>query len=160
MPSVRTDLRAAVKYGLETITAVNGYNNTIRRVYDPPVPFDTMREYPSINIIWGRERRLTDAEFGLGNNPKLTLRLDVQFDCVLHSVNNMQLDQDEILWDIQKYFGENYYVPKESGGYGAFNCIYSESTPFGIDSNKPNCGINIVMELYYTQRLKDPTKKT
>lgn len=51
--SVRQRLRESIIYNLKQITIANGYKNTVKRVYDPPISMENMREYPTINIKWG-----------------------------------------------------------------------------------------------------------
>jgi len=53
--TVRTNLRQALKACLLEITAINQYRNTIRAVYDPPVNYEKMTQFPCVNIYYGDE---------------------------------------------------------------------------------------------------------
>jgi hypothetical protein len=153
--SARTSLRNAIKLCVLEITGTGAYNYNYRQVYDPPTNMEQMFEYPSVNILYGTERRLGNTH-KIGNNPLYDLILPVQFDIFLHDINNTTLAQDKALADLQRYFGFNYYVRPTGGAMTAFEAVYLSATPWGTEIEIPNCGISIDFELYYSIRVNDP----
>jgi hypothetical protein len=157
----RTEIRTAWKYNLEQITTANGYNYDIRRVYDPIKSPEQMTELPAVNLDFGVEECANWVEGGHlqtgGNRAILHNQLDVVMDVFMQDVNDIPLAQEKILADIQKRFGNFYWVPNSDGTRTVFNCIYKSSNPFGLGVNKPNCGISITYVVWYRQSLTDPT---
>lgn len=153
--SVRTDLRNALKSCVREMTVAGGYNYTYTDVFDPPANMEAMSSYPTVNILYGTERRQGDRH-KVGNNPLFDILLPVQFDVFMHDINNTSLAQDKILADFQKYFGYNYYVKPASGNRTVFEAMWLSSTPWGTESEVPNCGISIDFEIYYSIRVNNP----
>lgn len=152
--SARTDLRQAIKYGITQITTAAGYHYNFVRVYDPPISAERMFEYPSVNIYWGDERRLTDRTFG--NNPLLDLHMSIMLSVFLKADDDPSTAVDNVLADVQKYFGNYYYNPSSEGDRTVFNMMYSSSSPWGVGANDPNFGIDIEFDVWYTIKLADP----
>ena len=152
--TVRTALRQAVKFGIEQITIANGYRTKVKMVNDPWVPDNKMQEFPNVNLYWGREERLGSRI--AGNNPLLDMRMTCTISCHLASTNDPVTRQDKMLADVQQYFGNNFYIPDSSGNRTIFNCVYLSSEPWGGDPNKPTCGIDIELEIFYRINLKNP----
>jgi hypothetical protein len=127
-------------------------------VGDPPRAIENMTSFPFINLFMGREvcDNVSDPTKE-GNQAKLFNSFTLRMECFLKEANNIPLAQDNFLGDIQKYFGNNYYIPL-TGTRTVFNCIYAGSSPFGMLENIPNvCGIDVDLKIYYRQLLTDPT---
>jgi len=154
MSSVRTNLRSALKSCILEMTAAAGYNYTYRMVYDPVLNMEKMVEYPSVNILYGRETR--QGTRYMGNDPLLDILLPVQFDVFIHDINDQSLAQDKVFADFQKYFGLNYYIKPAAGSRTAFNCLWLANTPWGTEVEKPNAGGSVEFEVFYSIRLNDP----
>lgn len=155
MASVKTNLRNALVNCIKEITIAGGYNYTYNDVFDPPINMEHMTSYPTVNILYGPERRIGDR-YKVGNNPLYDILLPVQFDVFLHDVNDTSLAQDKALADIQKYFGFNYYVKPAGGDRTVFEALWTGSTPWGTEAEVPNCGISIDFDIYYSIRVHDP----
>ena len=153
--SVRQRLRESIIYNLKQITIANGYTSTVKRVYDPPVSMENMRDYPSINIHWGREDREPDIHLQ-GNNSLVNCRFFLTIDAFLYTRNDPAQEQDKIIADVQKMIGDNFYLVDELGNRTAFNALYSGSSVWGTDTTKPNCGASIELEIWYTYVLNNP----
>jgi hypothetical protein len=151
---VRLALRRALKKCLLEITTTAGYYNTIKKVYDPPMNLESMKEFPAVNILIGREERL--GESYISNNSKMDLRLQVTFDCFLHRQLYPTFAQDRILADIQRYFGNNYYIKPAGEFRTAFNCLYLNSIPWGTEEERPQCGISIEFDIWYSIVINNP----
>lgn len=151
---IRTKLREALVYSLEQITEANSYWVTLRRVYDPPKNMDEMTEFPTVNLLIGKEERMNDRL--LGNNSLLDLKWTVRIDVFLSESNNPPAEIDRVVASVQKYFGHNYYIPGSDGNRTAFNCIYLSSEPFGTELSEPNCGVSIELETFYRIQLTNP----
>ena len=152
--TARAKLRAAIKYGLEQITTTNGYRNTIKRVYDPPKSMEQMVEYSCVNMIWGQETR-SGEHLGSANDSLLDLRFDFTCECYLKSSDPAQA-QDNIIADLQTYFGSRHWVPSEAGDQTAFDCVYLSSNQWGWDEQKGICGVDVVFEIAYRIRTNNP----
>jgi hypothetical protein len=157
----------AIIYGLGQITENNGYNYTIRRVYDPPTGFTEMEEFPAVNVYDGEET-CANGNIGShlqtgGNNAMLHNSFVVTLDCVLTTTPNQataRQDRYKFLADVQKYFGKNYWIPNEYSEGTARCCFYQRSTPFGIESNRNDItGISIDFIVWYDQELTNPTSR-
>lgn len=153
--SVKTNIRNALSECIKEMTTSGGYNYTYRDVFDPPFNMEQMTGYPSVNILYGTERRLGDR-YQVGNNPLFDILLPVQFDVFLYDINNTSLAQDKALADFQKYFGYNYYVKPASSDRTVFEALWLSSTPWGTEIEVPNCGISIDFEVYYSIRINNP----
>jgi len=152
--SVRERLRQALIWNIQQIKTTDGYNTTIRKVYDPPKAMEQMLEYPSVNVLWGREDRLNDHI--MGNNQLLDLSLTARLDIFLSEQENPHNEIDKVLSDIQRRFGMNWYITGANGERTAFNCVYKSADPFGTDLTKPNCGVSIEVEIWYSIQLTNP----
>lgn len=159
--SVRMKIHSAIKYHLSQITAGSEYYNTIRakNIYDPPVSLQRFNEYPSVNVIWGREdcqNRNPGSHGQVGGNIGL-LHNDfvVDFDCVIPHHNDPALEQNKMLADIQKKFGIRYALPSSDGSAsGAFNCFYASSEPWG--TRESLTGITVSVVVWYMQLSNNP----
>jgi hypothetical protein len=136
------------------MTVAAGYNYNYVDVFDPVLNMEKMTVYPTVNIMYGPERRQGDKY--IGNNPVLDILLPVQFDVFLDDINDMPTAQDKAIADFQKYFGSNYYIKPSAGGRTAFNCIWLSSTTWGTEIEVPSCGVSIDFEVFYSIRLNDP----
>lgn len=155
MPTIRRNIMEAVKSALKTIIENNDSGNGYRYHYtitdsninDRPVSFENMAAFPAINIDFGDESCANDTTGNMlqtgGNRQLLHLSMECMFDCFLLSDNQSEA-QDDMLADLQALFGNNYTIDG-----AVFNCIYSRSVPFGMQSNSPNCGISVVFKIYY-----------
>lgn len=155
MSSVRTNLRSAISNCIKEMSVTGGYNNAYLDVNDPPKNMEQMSRYPTVNILYGQERR--QGNKFVGNNPILDIQIPLQFDIFIHDINDTMLAQDKVISDFQKYFGQNYYVRPASGLRAAFNCIWLSSTGWGTEREVPNCGVTLEFELFYSIRLNDPS---
>jgi len=155
MNSVKTNLKNALKLCVKEITIAGGYNYTFKDVFNPPVNMEQMSSYPTVNILYGTERRQGNNH-EIGNNPLYDLMLPVQFDVFLHDVNNTSLAQDKALADFQKYFGFNYYVKPVASDRTVFEIAFLSATEWGTEREVPNCGISIDFEVFYSIRVNNP----
>lgn len=149
MSSIRTNLRNALKTCVLEMTTAAGYNYSYLFVYDPILNMENMAQFPAVNILLGAEHRTGDKY--VGNNPVLDILLPVQFDVFLHDINDTSLAQDKAIADFQKYFGTNYYVRPSGESRTAFNAVWLASTPWGTGAQKPNCGVSIDFEVFYSR---------
>lgn len=153
--SIKTNLRNAIVTCTKEITTAGGYNFNFLSVNDPPINMEQMKEYPTVNILYGREQRLGER-YKTSNNPLFDILLPCEFDVFLHSQENSSLDQDKALADLQKYFGYNPYVVPSGGDRTVFEIIWLSSNPWGTERETPNCGITVEFEIYYSIRKIDP----
>jgi len=156
--TVRTKLREAIKWNLQQIATSGGYRSTIYKVYDPPRAISALGEFPSANVSWGREERTN--EHINGNNELLDIRFEVQVDVFISESDDPALAQDKMIADIQQRFGQNWYIQGSDGERTAFNCLFAASEPFGIEGQKPNCGVSVMIEVWYRIKLTNPESMT
>jgi hypothetical protein len=136
----------------------SGYYNDIKYCYDVPVSYESATGFPFVNMFIDHETCSTGSDVRFDQNSgmlhnKFSLRLEV----FLNTNQNQSYLMDTILADIQKYFGINYYIPDSTGNATCMNCYYSGSDRWSLDINSPICGITIVFDVWYRQRLIDPT---
>jgi hypothetical protein len=153
--SVKTNLRNAMIDCIKEITTAGGYNYSYISVNDPPINMESMVEFPTVNLLYGTENRLGDR-YKTGNNPLYDIQLPVEIDVFLHSMENTSLAQDKALADLQKYFGYNYYAKPQGGNRTVFEILWTYSTPWGTERERPNCGITVGFDIYYSIRVNNP----
>lgn len=85
------------------------------------------------------------------------MRVPVDIDVAINS-NDIILAQDEILWDIQKKLGNNWWIPDDEGRARAFDCVYTGHSRWGTERTSPNGGITIRFDIRYRIKQKDPTQ--
>ena len=159
MPSIKLNIREAFSYNLGLITEDNGYNTTIRRVFDPPVDYERIDDFPAINVHIDEDDIINANDNMLavgGNRPKQLGIYNIIMDCFFMSENNPQDDQDKILADIQEMFGVNFHVNDSNGNKTAFMVLYAYSEPFGIRNKSPLYGITVAYRVWYRQLLTNP----
>ncbi len=152
--SIKTNIRNAITTRLKLIIAGNDngygytYNNTIRdnNINDRAKSPEQMREFPSINMGWGDELA-ANADVGKalqtgGNRQLLHNSTDFAFTCYLKDMDQ-SLAQENLLADIQAVMQD--YTINDT----VFNSVYYSSSPFGLDMDKPNCGIVIIFRIWY-----------
>ena len=155
MSSVRTNLRNGLKACVQEMTTAGGYNFTYTQVFDPPINMEQMTVYPTVNILYGQERRQNNR-YRSGNDAVFDLLLPVQFNVFINENNNISLAQDKVLADFQKYFGNNYYVKPATGSRTLFEIAYLSCVVWGTEREVPNCGLSIDFEAYYSIRVNNP----
>jgi len=152
----------AIRYSSEGNTTVSdaGYYHTIRHAFDPPRTFEQMQEFPCANVYIDAESCENAANVQIDQNQAaLHNSFTLVMEICINETNNPALIQDQILADIQKYFGINYFIPDSAGNATCFNCYYLSSDPWGTDRTRPNCGITVNYIVWYRQKLTDPTQK-
>jgi len=154
MASVKTTLRNAIVDCIKEMSVAGGYNYDYSSVNDPAINMEQMVAYPTVNVLYGSERRLNART--LGNNQLYDILLPVSFDVFLHDINDTSLAQDNVLADFQLYFGNNYYVKPADGDRTVFEARFLSDTPWGTEREVPNCGITIDFELYYSIKISNP----
>lgn len=158
--SARTAIRQALQNIVNNeITTSNEYNFNYKTGTMMKSP-EEMEQLPYVNIDYGREE-CANKEIGNqlvtgGNRQLLHNSFTVIFDIFLNNHDDPILTQEKALADFKKYFGNNYYVPNDGGTRTVFNCIYSASEMWGLNVDRPNCGITIEFMLWYRQSLIDP----
>lgn len=155
---VRSRIRSAIIYGLKQITKANGYYNDIVSVYSPERSPENQSNYPIINVYIENEQcensyntRINQNEGALRNS------FIIRMTCYIKSSNDTELEKDKILADIQKYFGNYYWIPDSGGNATCQVCYYDSSDPFGAYENSPNGGIVVNYRVWYGQKITDPT---
>ena len=155
MSTIRTTIRDGVKTLLKRIIINNDsgmgylYQNTLtnNNFADPPASVENMREFPFINIFFGDEN-CANSDMGAalqtgGNRQLWHNKFELLLDCYLHS-EDQGVAQDRILADLQAVFGNDYTIDNT-----VFSCAYVSSTPFGIEVQRPNCGISVSFNVWY-----------
>lgn len=167
--SVRTKIREALANGIKTtITKSNGFFNDIGEVNVNVVSVHNDRKaFPSIDIVWLPERYTNNFSGGnsLGGYNKFAR---VMFDCYVLGNDCKEFDaadivlaRENILADLEKYFGTFYFLPDPVEGRAetAFNIIITANNIFGIKATEPNGGMEVETEISYRILLTDPTQE-
>jgi hypothetical protein len=159
---VLEDIRDAIKYGLGTITTANGYNLTIPANGINSVPKAApFPEYPAVNIFLGPEEcanAVSPNHTQDGNRGLLHNSFDLILECWGMEANDPELWRFKILADLQKYFGNYYWLPDSGGNRTVFNMIYAGKNPFRVQQNNATLiGINVMFRVWYRQSSKDPS---
>lgn len=156
---VRRLVRQALVSGLESITTANGYNRTIQHAYPEIKSFEQMTEFPSVNIDWRREEYL-NAIPGGHSAGFLIKNARVLLDFHVETPEGIETERNRIVADVDKYFGNNYYLPASGGNATAVNVVPEDSFVWGIESSEPYGGITIPIRIEYKQNILDPTLYT
>lgn len=156
MSSVKTNIRtvgipALLKRIQSGVDSGNGwlYTNTIgaNNIGDPPKSPEQMGELPFINLHFGDEscaNANTGAALQTGGNRQLWHNsFDLEMD-VFMSAEDVALAQENMLADVLAAFGNDYTIAGT-----VFSCAYKSSVNFGLETNRPNCGITIVFTVWY-----------
>jgi len=155
MPSARENIREGVQTLLQRIILNNdsgmGYlfQHTLKKnnFSDPPTSIENMREFPFVNIFFGDEVcKNSDIGSALqtgGNRQLWHNSFDLVMDVYIKN-QNVGVAQDRILADLQAVFGNDYTINNT-----VFACAYKSGTPFGLEIQKPNCGISITFTIWY-----------
>ena len=163
--SVRTKIREALAFGISTtIKKSNGYFLDVGEVHvNAPANDNGRNKFPSVDIIWGRERYTNNVRGGnsLGGYNKVAM---VILDWHLHEKKCAYTPEEivslreQAVADTEKYFGTWYGIPDDAGVHTAFNCIVTNNTPWGIEATEPKGGVTIELEVYYRIELTNPTQ--
>lgn len=163
--SIRTRIREAIAYGVKnTITKSNGYFNDIGEVFVNAVASNSKRNnYPSIDVTWIRERYTNSIQGGnsQGGYNKIA---SIMLDCYIFeegckaSPEDVVLARENIIADIEKYFGTNFFIPNSLGVRTAMNSILINNIAHGIQATEPYGSVEMELEVYYRILLTDPTQ--
>jgi len=158
--SVREKIRAGLAYGLKyNLTKSTGYFNDIGEVNVEPKSFALRKNFPSIDVIWDSEKYTNGVSGGntLGAYEKIsTLFIDVWFQ--ENDILDRVLQRETIVSDLEKYFGINYRLPQaDNSNSGAFTCILESNKIFGMQENKSQGGISLVLKVYYRIDISNPS---
>ncbi len=149
--SVRTKIRKAFKARLETIDGTGGYLTKVKKVNTEDVSVEKMSSFPVINIVLGNEE-VVSATDSTGIMEK---KLSVFLDCYLQDPATLQDSIDRLVQDIEKCLIGNV------AGYGLNGTcseLYPVSIqPFYLECNEPDGAVTITMNVFYSQKLTDPT---
>jgi len=150
----------SIRYSNDGNTTIDtvGYYNSLKYCYDNPITYEAATGFPFINMFIDHEDCSTGSDSRLDQNSgmlhnKFSLRLEV----FLNTNTNQSYLMDTILADLQRYFGINYYIPDSEGNATCMNCYYSGSDRWSLDINNPICGITVLFDVWYRQKLIDPT---
>ena len=164
--SVRTAIREALAFGIKNnITKTNGFFNDVGEVFVNAVAnFSKRTSYPSIDILWLRERYTNNIRGGnsLGGYNKIA---NILLDCYLFEDNckdspeKVVLKRENIVADIEKHFGVDFSIPNSAGVTTAFNSILVNNIVHGIQATEPYGSVEIELEVYYRIELADPTQQ-
>ncbi len=159
--SVREKIRAAAAWGIaNTITKANGYYNNIGEVNVQEVSYSKRKRFPSIDLLWGNEKYLSDVPGGhtTGAYEKMA---PLYIECWIEEAESdtMTVFRETIIADIEKYFGTNYYIPDSDGNWTAFNCMLNNNNLFGMTENNPKAGVELQLDVYYRIDLTNPNLK-
>lgn len=119
--------------------------------------------YPSIDILWQRERYTNNVSGGnsIGGYNKIAR---VILDCHLFEENCTDSPEDivrkreNIIADVEKYMGLNFFIPDSSGNRTAFNSIVTSNLVYGTEATEPYGSVEIELDVYYRILLGDPTQ--
>ena len=159
--SVKDAIADAIQFGLLQITTANGYNNTVVKVYDPPIGIGEMQQFPCFNYFEGADDCTNVSQPNVhqqtgGNQAKLFNGFIAELDGYLNKATTPRKARNTLLADVQKYIGLHWNLPDANGNPTAFNCMYAGSVPFGEQANLPQTGMTIRLRIWYDQKLTDP----
>jgi len=172
---VITRIRKAVVYSVEnriisggqTIRYSNSGNNIIDdygyymsypHCYDTPRSYETFSEFPSINLFIDIENSNANANVQIDQNSgMLHNKFSMRFEVFLNCTQDVTTIMDCACADLQRFFGVNYYIPDSSGIATASHCYYTGSERWGVSLGEPVVGITVRFDVWYRQRIIDPT---
>lgn len=150
--SARTRVRQALVFNLLKIQKVNRFfNNITKNQVSTEIETDPgeMRVFPYINVMLGEETyRNSDNNYSLCMHEKT---IQVDFDCYLFNAKDAAIEREHILSDIENLFSSRpmFGIPDEKGKNTALSLTFVSSTSWGLERQKPNCGITLVTQVKY-----------
>lgn len=162
--SIRTKIREAIAYMIKnTVKISNGYFQDIAEVHvNAPVNNSQRKDYPSVDVIWLRERYTNSFQGGnsLGGYNKFATVLISGYlweDGCQPNAEEMVRLRENFVADMEKLFGTNHSLVGEQGR-SAFNSIILSNTVFGLEATDPRGGVDIELDVSYRIELEDPTQ--
>jgi hypothetical protein len=155
--SVKEKIFVELEKLLLGIKSTSGYVNTVAKVYTEVVMPGELKEFPAIVIDQGQEKQVATPSKGL-----IEKIMTVYLDCYLYDSNHLAKAIRTIERDIEKLmYGDVYGAGRGFSINGsAFECKIIGSEPFGTVTEAPNGGVTIELQIWYHQRITDPTLKS
>ena len=163
--SVRTRIREALADGIKNrINKNDGYFFNIGEVHvNAPANNGDRKSFPSVDILWVTERYTNSFSGGAslgGFNKFATILLDghlFEDECNL-LIEDIVLMRENFVADIERFIGNFFFIPDESGVETAFNTIPKNNDTYGIKSTEPFGGVDVLIEISYRIEQKNPTQ--
>lgn len=155
--SVRSHIRESIVYGLKNNIKIDrGYRTDVKEVYNESPTLEEIKEFPAIDVITGDDA-YENIEGGGHSSRVLIKRLTVLISCYLHSNVDMKLAQDRMIADLEDYFMTYPYAPDAINPdvHWARECMFRSARPFGLETNKPNGGVDVEIVFFYGQQIDD-----
>lgn len=139
---------------LETITEANGYKTDVKKVYTEEPQIDKLAELPAIVVYVGADSTIRRPS---GLHWKRCL---VTLTVYLFSQENIQQAERDAEADIERLiYGDRYTTGIGFSLNGkCFECNITNVDPFGTLSERPNGGIDVLLQVDYHQKDADPTQ--
>lgn len=137
---------ANIETTLETITVVNGYNNTVKIVTRNTKAVLNMPMFPA--IIIGKGSGTVDAMAKSSAHRKMFITIEAW----TRKEKDASQEVEKFLGDIQKAM----MVDPRRGG-NAINTIEVSDTPILIDSETAEIGFQVQYQIDYRTKIEDPT---
>jgi hypothetical protein len=153
--SIEEELRAAFVYNLQQITTAGGYNYDLSVDNQPREP-DEIVNFPYGNIVEQPvdvENYTNKGLQGYLMNKEMKLSIDLYH----NDVNNPNLAQEKMLWDLEKRLMNYPHIPNSSGYRTAVECMLQENQAFNVEDNSPITGISAKLSVYYRQNILNPS---
>lgn len=142
---------------LRSIQILSGFTNDVKKVYTEVVMPGELKEFPSIVIDQGQEKQVATPSKGL-----IEKIMTVYLDCYVFDSENLAKAIRTIERDIELLLYKDVYTT--SKGYSingsAFEAKIMGSEPFGTVTEAPNGGVTIELQIWYHQKITDPTQKS
>ncbi len=115
---------------------------------------EEIREYPAIDVITGDDL-YENIQSGGHSSRVLIKQMTVLLSCYLNTNVDMKLAQDRMIADLEDYFMANPYAVDavNPNVHWARECMFKSARPFGLETNKPNGGVDVEIVFFYGQQI-------
>ncbi len=154
MPTtVREKILANIQSTLQTITTLNGYDNTIVSVQRWDKRGNALKDVPCVIVSSGPEQKDESP------HPMFTCHLTVYLDVWIRQDAADTTVTDSILSSLLGDIGKALMVDYTRGGF-AKNTVMRNNVPFESVEGQPHAGIIIEIEIVYQHQRNNPSIAT
>jgi hypothetical protein len=143
--SRKEDIKNAVQYNLNQIAA-GTYQLTMNSTGKIVQP-DKMVNFPFVNVSEMSE----SYEHGTNLHGHYLKEMDLLLECWGKNINEPHVERENIIQDLERRFMNYFYIPDSTGKRTVSSCMFLHNDPWGIESMKPNCGVDVALRVWYRQ---------
>ena len=148
--TAREKVRAALYGGLlSNISPALGYFNAFQKVYTRPVNIEQVQDFPAVEVTWNE--RIINTQQGSNSLGFYNRVAEVNLRIFLKATDASAMTQlkEQVVADIEQYFGTNFFIPDSAGVGTVFNCVLESNDVTGAGTYRPLGEVEIRLKIYY-----------